>query len=106
MDRLLPQLIFFCFFPIDKLWQGVLHKPSEDVFQFVLKLISQAKRRSGGGGALSLEGIYKSLNRYALLPISEFVLDENFQQNAIMFLYIYENQNLLFPFRATLFFPQ
>ena len=46
------------------MWQGVLQKPSEDVFQFVLKLISQAKRRSGGGGALSLEGIYKSLNRY------------------------------------------
>ena len=44
---------------------------------------------------------------YALLPISEFVLDEKFQRNASKFgiFYIYENLKLLFSFRANLFFP-
>ena len=41
----------------------------------------------------------------ALLPISEFVLDEKFLQNTSKFaiFHIYENPILLFSFRATLF---
>lgn len=41
----------------------------DDVFQFTLKLISQAKRRNGGG-ALSLEGIYRCLDRTILYLLS------------------------------------
>ena len=54
---------------VDKLWQGVFQRPPEEVFQFILKLIAQAKRRTGGS-SLSLEGIYRSLNRSILYMLS------------------------------------
>ena len=45
-------------------------------------------------------------NSAALLPISEFVLDEMFQRNASKFaiFYIYENPKLLFPFFISCYF--
>ena len=54
---------------VDKLWQGVFQRPPDEVFQFILKLIAQAKRRTGGS-SLSLEGIYRSLNRSILYMLS------------------------------------
>ena len=42
----------------------------DEVFQFTLRLISQAKRRSGATGSLSLEGIYRCLNRTILYMLS------------------------------------
>ena len=54
---------------VDKLWQGLFQRPPDEVFQFILKLIAQAKRRSGSG-SLSLEGIYRSLNRSILFMLS------------------------------------
>ena len=41
--------------------------------------------------------------KFALLPISEFVLDKKFKQNASI-LYAYENPKLLFPFIISLYF--
>ena len=54
---------------VDKLWQAVFRKEANEVFQFILKLILQAKRRSGTS-LLSLEGIFRSLNRTILYMLS------------------------------------
>ena len=59
---------------MDKLWQAVFKKDANEVFQFVIKLILQAKRRSGTS-VLSLEGIFRSLNRTVLYMLSRPVLD-------------------------------
>ena len=54
---------------VDKLWQGVFKKDANEVFQFILNLIAQAKRRSGTS-VLSLEGIFRCLNRTVLYMLS------------------------------------
>ena len=54
---------------VDKLWQGVFKKEANEVFQFILNLIAQAKRRSGTS-VLSLEGIFRCLNRTVLFMLS------------------------------------
>ena len=64
-----PNVFFMANRLVDKLWQGVYHRPPDEVFQFILKLIAQAKRRTSGS-SLSLEGIYKSLNRSILFMLS------------------------------------
>lgn len=46
---------------------GNLSKDPHEVFDFVVKLISQAKRRPGG---TSLEGLYHCLNRTILFLLS------------------------------------
>jgi len=66
-----PNVFYLCSRLVDKLWAGVFEKDPEEIFQFVLNLISQAKRRTGGvTGGLSLEGIYRSLNRVILYMLS------------------------------------
>ncbi|KAL5018829.1 hypothetical protein ScPMuIL_004551 [Solemya velum] len=52
---------------VDKLWQGVFTRESKEVFDFISKLISQAKRKASG---ISLDQIYKSLNRTILFQLS------------------------------------
>lgn len=47
---------------VDKMWTGHFKRDPDEVFQFILKLIAQAKQRSGSGTA-SLECIYRCLNR-------------------------------------------
>ena len=54
---------------VDKLWQGVFKKEASEVYMFILNLISQAKRRSGTSH-LSLEGIFRCLNRTVLYMLS------------------------------------
>ncbi|KAK7077189.1 WD repeat and FYVE domain-containing protein 3 [Halocaridina rubra] len=52
---------------VDKLWAGVFSKDPHEVFDFIIKLISQAKRRASG---INLESIYHCLNRTILYLLS------------------------------------
>ncbi|XP_043271793.1 WD repeat and FYVE domain-containing protein 3 isoform X2 [Venturia canescens] len=52
---------------VDKLWQGALTKDPHEVFDFIVKLICQAKRRPG---AVSIEGLHHCLNRTILFLLS------------------------------------
>ena len=63
-----PNVFYLASRLVDKMWQGIIDKDPDDVFTFVLKLISQAKRR--GEGSLNLEGIYRCLNRTVLYMLS------------------------------------
>ncbi|XP_050428058.1 WD repeat and FYVE domain-containing protein 3 [Adelges cooleyi] len=52
---------------VDKLWQGVLIKDAHEVFDFIMKLIVQAKRRPC---SVPMEGFYHCLNRTTLFLLS------------------------------------
>ncbi|KAL3875787.1 hypothetical protein ACJMK2_033704 [Sinanodonta woodiana] len=60
-------VFYFASRVVDKLWQGAFTRDSKEVFDFISKLISQAKRKSTG---VSLDQIYKSLNRTILFQLS------------------------------------
>ena len=77
-----PNVFYLVSRLVDKLWQAVFRKNADEVFQFILKLILQAKRRTGTT-ALSLEGIYRSLNRTVLFMLSRPVTSVA-DQTAIM----------------------
>jgi len=64
VSHIAPNVFYLASRLVDKLWQGVFKKEPEDVFVFILKLISQAKRR--GSATISLDGIYRCLNRTIL----------------------------------------
>ena len=68
-NHIAPNVFYLASRLVDKLWQQVFKKNADEVFQFVLKLISQAKRRSGTS-MLSLEGIFRCLNRTVLYMLS------------------------------------
>ena len=71
VTHIAPNVFYLASRLVDKLWQGVFTRDPDEVFQFTLRLISQAKRRSGGStGSLSLEGIYRCLNRTILYMLS------------------------------------
>lgn len=63
-NHIAPNVFYLASRLVDKLWQGVFKKEPEEVFVFILKLISQAKRR--GSASISLDGIYRCLNRTIL----------------------------------------
>eukprot|EP00095_Tigriopus_kingsejongensis_P009945 maker-scaffold981_size73921-snap-gene-0.19 protein:Tk09945 transcript:maker-scaffold981_size73921-snap-gene-0.19-mRNA-1 annotation:"low quality protein: wd repeat and fyve domain-containing protein 3" len=69
IQNIAPNVFYLASRLVDKLWQGIFKKDPDEVFQFILKLISQAKRRSGAG-SISLEGIYRCLNRTILYKLS------------------------------------
>nr|XP_018916724.1 PREDICTED: WD repeat and FYVE domain-containing protein 3 [Bemisia tabaci] len=52
---------------VDKIWLGMLLKDPHEVFDFIIKLITQAKRRPI---SLALEALYHSLNRIILYLLS------------------------------------
>ncbi|XP_056017801.1 WD repeat and FYVE domain-containing protein 3-like isoform X2 [Ostrea edulis] len=52
---------------VDKVWQGVFTRETKEVFEFISKLIAQSKRKSSG---VSLDLIYRSLNRTVLYQLS------------------------------------
>ncbi|XP_076455501.1 WD repeat and FYVE domain-containing protein 3-like isoform X2 [Babylonia areolata] len=60
-------VFYFASRVVDKLWHGVYTRDSKEVFDFISKLISQSKRKSSG---LSLDSIYKCLNRTILFQLS------------------------------------
>ena len=68
-NHIAPNVFYLASRLVDKLWQQVFKKNADEVFQFILKLISQAKRRSGTS-MLSLEGIFRCLNRTILYMLS------------------------------------
>lgn len=68
VQNIAPNVFYLTARTVDKLWQGYLHKDPHDVFDFVIKLIGQAKRRSSS--SLSLEQLHHSLNRVILFLLS------------------------------------
>lgn len=62
-----PNVFYLTARIVDKLWQGSLTKDPHEVFDFIVKLIGQAKRRTGN---LSLECLYHCLNRCILFLLS------------------------------------
>lgn len=67
VQNIAPNVFYLTARVVDKLWQGILNKDPHEVFDFVIKLIGQAKRRSS---ALSLEQLHHSLNRVILYLLS------------------------------------
>ncbi|XP_078532420.1 WD repeat and FYVE domain-containing protein 3 isoform X3 [Lissotriton helveticus] len=52
---------------VDKLWQGLFNKESKLVVDFIVRIISQSKRRAHG---VSLDAVYHNLNRTILYQFS------------------------------------
>lgn len=67
VQNIAPNVFYFTARVVDKMWQGCLSKNPHDIFDFVIKLIAQAKRRPS---ALSLEQLHHSLNRTILYLLS------------------------------------
>ncbi|XP_041988446.1 WD repeat and FYVE domain-containing protein 3 isoform X2 [Aricia agestis] len=61
---------------VDKLWQGQLSRDPHEVFDFLVKLLTQAKKKSS---VISLEGLHHCLNRailYLLSRSTESIADQ------------------------------
>ncbi|XP_044762510.1 WD repeat and FYVE domain-containing protein 3 [Coccinella septempunctata] len=67
IQHIAPNVFYLTARIVDKLWMGSLQKDPHDVFDFIIKLIGQAKRRTGN---LSLECLYHCLNRCILFLLS------------------------------------
>ncbi|XP_055386714.1 WD repeat and FYVE domain-containing protein 3 isoform X2 [Condylostylus longicornis] len=67
VQNIAPNVFYFTARVVDKMWQGCLTKNPHEVFDFIIKLIAQAKKRSS---ALSLEQLHHSLNRTILYLLS------------------------------------
>lgn len=68
VQNIAPNVFYLTARIVDKMWQGFLNKDPHEVFDFVIKLIGQAKRRSSS--SLSLEQLHHSLNRVILFLLS------------------------------------
>ena len=51
---------------VDVLWSGTYTRPAQDIFEWLVMLLQQAKRKNG----LPLESLYRSLNRLLLFQLS------------------------------------
>ncbi|XP_058460935.1 WD repeat and FYVE domain-containing protein 3 isoform X2 [Malaya genurostris] len=67
VQNIAPNVFYFTTRIIDKLWQGHLNKDPQEIFEFIIKLTIQAKRRTS---ALSLDQLYHSMNRCILYLLS------------------------------------
>lgn len=67
IQNIAPNVFYLTARIVDKLWQGCLHKDAHEIFEFVVKLIGQAKRRTS---SISLEQLHHSLNRTILYLLS------------------------------------
>jgi hypothetical protein len=67
IQHVTPNVFYLTARIVDKLWQGALTKDPHEVFDFIVRLIGQAKRRTGN---LSLECLYHCLNRCILFLLS------------------------------------
>lgn len=67
VQHVAPNVFYFTARLVDKMWQGSLTKDPHEVFDFIVKLIGQTKRRSGN---FSLECLYHCLNRCILFLLS------------------------------------
>lgn len=76
IQNISPNVFYLTARIVDKMWQGCLNKDPHEIFEFIVKLIGQAKRRSV---TLSLEQLHHSLNRtilYLLSRPTESVADQ------------------------------
>ena len=55
---------------VDKLWQSVLQRNPHEVFDFVVQLIVQAKKRGVTIATLTMDNVYRCLNRCVLFLLS------------------------------------
>ncbi|GFS12293.1 WD repeat and FYVE domain-containing protein 3 [Elysia marginata] len=79
---------------VDKMWHGVFTREAKEVFDFLSKLIAQAKRKSTG---LSLEPLYKCLNRTILFQLSRPINSIASQASVLDALHVItNNRNLVF----------
>ncbi|XP_052816149.1 WD repeat and FYVE domain-containing protein 3-like isoform X4 [Mya arenaria] len=69
-SNMAANVFYFTSRVVDKLIQGTYTRESKEIFDFICKLISQAKRKSSG---ISVDSIYKSLNRTILFQLSRKV---------------------------------
>ncbi|XP_063226772.1 WD repeat and FYVE domain-containing protein 3 isoform X2 [Bacillus rossius redtenbacheri] len=67
LQYIAPNVCYLAARLVDKLWQGTFVKDPHEVFDFLVKLISQAKRRPASSSA---EGLYHCLNRTILFLLS------------------------------------
>lgn len=67
IQHVAPNVFYLTTRIVDKLWQGMLSKDPHEVFDFIVKLIGQAKKRTGN---LSMECLYHCLNRCILFLLS------------------------------------
>ncbi|XP_055300472.1 WD repeat and FYVE domain-containing protein 3 isoform X2 [Sitodiplosis mosellana] len=67
VQNIAPNVFYLTARIVDKMWQGQLQKDPHEIFDFIIKLIGQAKRRSS---SLSLEQLHHSLNRIILYLLS------------------------------------
>ncbi|XP_069973806.1 WD repeat and FYVE domain-containing protein 3 isoform X2 [Penaeus vannamei] len=67
IQHIAPNVFYLAARIVDKLWAGIFNKDPHEVFDFIIKLISQAKRRASG---INLESIYHCLNRTILYLLS------------------------------------
>ncbi|KAK3103345.1 hypothetical protein FSP39_018631 [Pinctada imbricata] len=87
-------VFYFASRVVDKLWQGVYTRESKEVFEFISKLISQAKRKSSG---VSLDLIYRSLNRTILFQLSRPIRNVAVQATVLEALHkLTNNRSLVF----------
>jgi WD repeat and FYVE domain-containing protein 3 len=70
IQNLAPNVYYLAGRIVDKMWQGSFTRDPHDVFEFVIKLIAQAKRRPATVATVSTEGIYHCLNRTILYLLS------------------------------------
>lgn len=86
IQNIAPNVFYLSGRLVDKLWQGILSKDPHQVLDFIIQLITQAKKRTnstGGGagssgssgtsanlGAQSSDNIYRCLNRCILYLLS------------------------------------
>lgn len=67
VQNIAPNVFYLTARIVDKMWQSFLNKNPHEVFDFIVKLIGQAKRRSV---SLTLEQLHHSLNRTILYLLS------------------------------------
>ncbi|XP_059163899.1 WD repeat and FYVE domain-containing protein 3-like isoform X2 [Physella acuta] len=93
-SHMATNVFYFASRVVDKMWHGVFTREPQDVFDFLSKLISQAKRKSTG---ISLDPIYKCLNRTILFQLSRPIDSLASQASVLDALHLLtNNRNLIF----------
>ncbi|BFZ02583.1 hypothetical protein BsWGS_05621 [Bradybaena similaris] len=91
-SNLAANVFYFASRVVDKMWHGVFIREPKEVFDFLHKLISQAKRKSTG---VSLELIYKCLNRTILFQLSRPIDSVSCQTSVLEALHVITNSRHL-----------